>query len=90
MGMNMNRPASQPPQAAQGWFEFVDDQGRQVERIPASGVFVNNGTVGSGVGRRILRVNQPDGVGPPVAVRYLAPTWTTLAVPFEFRDLPMP
>ncbi len=71
-----------PPSASQGWFEFVDEKGRQVARVAASPIY------GDDAQRRSLRV--VEGSGRSVAVRYLAPAWSTLSVPFEFRDLPMP
>ena len=71
-----------PPSASQGWFEFVDDRGRTVTRIAASPIYVDDAQ------RRTLRV--VEGQGKAVAVRYVAPAWSTLSVPFEFHDLPMP
>jgi hypothetical protein len=71
-----------PPGAAQGWFEFVDEKGRPLTRVAASPI------PGDDAQRRSLRV--VEGQGRSVAVRYLAPAWSTLSVPFEFHDLPMP
>ncbi len=76
------RPVIAPPAATQGWFEFVDEAGKAVARIPAQPILADDGQ------RRSLRVVEPQGRA--VAVRYVAPAWATLAIPFEFRDLPMP
>jgi hypothetical protein len=76
------RAAVAPPAATQGWFEFVDEAGKTVARLPAQPIFGDDGQ------RRPLRVVEPQGRA--VAVRYVAPAWATLAVPFEFKDLPMP
>ncbi len=76
------RAAIAPPAATQGWFEFVDEAGKVIARLPAQPIFGDDGQ------RRSLRVVEPQGRA--VAVRYNAPAWATLAVPFEFRDLPMP
>ncbi len=76
------RAAIAPPAASQGWFEFVDEAGTTVARLPAQPIFGDDGQ------RRSLRVVEPQGRA--VAVRYVAPAWATLDVPFEFRDLPMP
>ena len=73
---------SAPPSTSQGWFEFVDEKGRPVTRVAASPIY------GDDAQRRSLRV--VEGSGRSVAVRYLAPAWSTLSVPFEFHDLPMP
>jgi hypothetical protein len=77
-----NRAPVAPPGASQGWFEFVDEAGKVVARLPAPVLF------GDDAQRRVLRVAEPRGKA--VAVRYTAPAWATLAVPFEFGDLPMP
>jgi hypothetical protein len=79
-----NRTANLVPASAQGVFEFVDAQGKVVERVPAAPFLVGDGQ------HRTVRFNQAAGVAPAVEVRYFGPTWTTLPVPFEFRDLPMP
>jgi hypothetical protein len=76
------RVAPAAPAATQGWFEFVDEAGKVVARLPAQPIF------GDDARRRPLRVVEPQGKA--AAVRYVAPAWATLAVPFEFRDLPMP
>ena len=89
-GLVPNPTTNQPPGASQAWFEFVDDRGRLVDRVTVQGMGVGNGTIVSDVTRRSVRVSQPDGVGPPVSVRYVAMTWATLTIPFEFLDLPMP
>jgi hypothetical protein len=77
-----NRMVLAPPAATQGWFEFVDGAGKVVARIAAQPIF------GDDSQRRPLRVVEPQGRA--VSVRYIAPAWGTLNVPFEFRDLPMP
>jgi hypothetical protein len=77
------RTAIAAPATAQGWFEFLDAQGRTIERVAAEPFLVGDGK------HRSVRFNLPPGTV-PTAVRYLAPTWATLLVPFEFRDLPMP
>jgi hypothetical protein len=79
-----NRTANLVPASAQGVFEFVDAQGKLVERVPAAPFLVGDGQ------HRTVRYNQAPGTGPAVEVRYFAPTWTTLPVAFEFLDLPMP
>ncbi len=71
-----------PPGAMQGWFEFVDERGRAVARVAVAPLFADDGQ------RRSLRVAEVQGRA--VAVRYIAPAWATIRVPFEFRDLPMP
>jgi hypothetical protein len=76
------RTAIAPPAATQGWFEFVDEAGKAVTRLPAQPIPGDDGQ------RRSLRVVEPQGRA--VAVRYIAPAWATLDVPFEFHDLPMP
>jgi len=78
------RTVNVAPNTDQGWLEFIDAKGRQVDRVAVT-------PFGLAQGRRsIIQFNQPNGADPAVEVRYLAPTWTTLAVPFEFHDLPMP
>ena len=76
-----NRTMVAPPSATQGWFEFLDARGKSVARVAAPPILADDGQ------RRSLRIAEGQGA---VAVRYLAPAWATLAVPFEFHDLPMP
>jgi hypothetical protein len=71
-----------PPAATQGSFEFVDGAGKVVSRLPVQPIYNGDDQ------RRSLRV--VESLGRAVSVRYVAPAWGTLAVPFEFRDLPMP
>jgi hypothetical protein len=73
------------PTGAQGSFELLDALGRRTtEPIAAEPFLIGDGR------HRSIRFNQLLGTLPPVTIRYLTPTWTTLRVPFEFRDLPMP
>ena len=83
-GFGFNRTANLVPASAQGLFDFVDAKGKLVERVPAAPFLVGDGQ------HRSVRFNQPAGAAPAVEVRYHGPSWTTLTVPFEFRDLPMP
>jgi hypothetical protein len=79
------RAAIAAPAGAQGSFEFLDALGRRTtEPIAAEQFLIGDGQ------HRSIRFNQPPGTLPAVTIRYLAPTWATLRVPFEFRDLPMP
>lgn len=83
-GFGGNRVANVAPGAAQGWLELVDAQGRPVERVAATPFLIGDGR------RRTLRLNIAPGSPAAVEIRYLAPTWATFLVPFEFHDLPMP
>jgi hypothetical protein len=81
---SFNRTVNVIPAMAQGALQFVDAKGRQVERIVLTPYNMGDGQ------RRTLQINPPPGSDPPVEVRYLAPAWAALSVPFEFHDLPMP
>ena len=81
---SFNRTVNVVPNSAQGWLQFVDAEGRQVERVAVTPFNIADGN------HRSVQFNQLPGVGMAIEVRYLTPIWATLDVPFDFHDLPMP
>ncbi len=81
---SLHRTANSAPPGVQGWLLFLDAKGRCVDRVAATPFNMVDSQ------RRTIQFNQPVGADPIVAMQYLSPTWTTVRVPFEFRDITMP
>ena len=86
VGLLDPRAGLRPPPSARGQIDFLDAEGRLCQSfdIGQHGANFGEGT------RTTLTIQPPDGVGPPTEARYHPASWTTLDVPFEFRDVPMP
>jgi hypothetical protein len=85
LGFNpMNRFQNSAPNNANGWLQFVDVEGHQVDRIALTPYNLPNNQ------RRNLQFTQSDGSKPAVEVRLLDATWATENIPFTFQDIPMP
>ena len=86
---NDPRAGLRPPPEARGQVEFLDAQGRTCHWLnlgaPRDGM---NGFNPSG--RMTVSVSPSGEAGPAVEARYHAATWSRIAVPFRFLDVPMP
>ena len=80
------RAGLRPPPSARGQVEFLDARGRTCQTID-----LGREGMGFGLGGRTAMLVQPQpGLGPPTEARYYPATWTTIEIPFAFRDVPMP
>jgi hypothetical protein len=80
------RAGLRPPPAARGQMDFLDARGQVCHSVDLA-----NLGMGYGSGGRTTVIFQPaEGTGPPTEARFYAATWATVAVAFEFRDVPMP
>jgi hypothetical protein len=77
-------PGLRPPPSSQPQLEFVDARGRVCQGFALTSYGLASGA------RRTLNIAPVDSAGAPVEVRYYRLAWTTLDVPFEFHDVPMP
>lgn len=88
-GNGLPDPRNLPPRPApssKGRLDFYDANDRLCQHFDLGQM----GLPATGSSRTALTVQPPEGVGPPATARYIAVSWTSIEIPFEFRDLPMP
>lgn len=85
-GVGDIRAGLRPPPTARGQMEFYDAKGRLCQTLDLGALALGMGFNG----RQTLLVQPIDGTGPATEARYYGPAWSTVEIPFHFRDIPMP